>query len=227
MSHADSLPLLLRETAESRVAGAPDHAFEDWLVRSGKPLVAGIDEAGRGPLAGPVVAAAVILDPSAIPAGLNDSKLLGKARRERLFEEIIASCDVAWCSVCALRIDRINILAATLEAMTAAFRALPRRADACLIDGRDVPPPLHGLGHAVIKGDSRSLSIAAASIVAKVARDRMMEQADADFPGYGFARHAGYGTRAHREALEALGPCVLHRRSYAPVREVLSRAIRA
>ncbi len=223
MSHADSLPLLLRETAESRAAGAPDHAFEDKLIRSGRLLVAGIDEAGRGPLAGPVVAAAVILDPSAIPEGLNDSKMLGKARRERLFEAISASADVAWCSVCASRIDEINILRATLEAMVGAFRALPRQADACLIDGRDVPPPLHAVGHAVIKGDSRSLSIAAASIVAKVMRDRIMERADAQFPGYGFARHAGYGTKAHRDALEALGPCALHRASYAPVRDVLSR----
>lgn len=223
MSHVDSLPLLLRETAESRAAAGPDYAFEDRLVHGGRRLVAGIDEAGRGPLAGPVVAAAVILDPAAIPDGLNDSKLLGKARREQLFEDISASAEIAWCSVCACRIDRINILRATLEAMAGAFHALPRHADACLIDGRDVPPPLHGMGHAVIKGDSRSLSIAAASIVAKVIRDRIMERADARFPGYGFARHAGYGTKAHHEALEALGPCVLHRTSYAPVREILSR----
>ncbi len=183
--------------------------------------VAGIDEAGRGPLAGPVVAAAVMLDPDHIPAGLNDSKKLTANAREKLFAEIAATAKITWCAVGAARIDQINILQATLSAMTGAASAMPQSINAFLIDGRDVPVALRGRGISIIKGDAKSLSIAAASIVAKVMRDRMMRRADIVFPDYGFMRNAGYGTKTHLDALASRGPCVLHRRSFAPVRAAI------
>jgi ribonuclease HII len=199
----------------------PDFSHEARLLRQGRRIVAGIDEAGRGPLAGPVVAAAVVLDPKAIPAGLNDSKKIPKTARERLFAQICASATVSWCTVPADAIDRINIREATLLAMTNAAMGLPILPDACLIDGRDVPLPLRDIGRALVGGDRHSQSIAAASIVAKVVRDAMMAQADHWWPDYGFAHHSGYGTAQHLEALVRHGPCPLHRRSFAPIRQML------
>lgn len=195
----------------------PNYAFEAALAAHGKHSIAGIDEAGRGPLAGPVVAAAVILDTDNIPCGLNDSKRLTKQRRGQLFIEITATARVAWSSATVAEIDAMNILQATFLAMGKAVAMLGKKPDACLIDGRDVPLALRHGGHAIIGGDARSLSIAAASIIAKVVRDAMMQQADNAWPGYGFGRHCGYGTPAHFAALQALGPCPLHRRSFAPV----------
>jgi len=206
-------------------AGPPDFSAEKALSRRGARLIAGVDEAGRGPLAGPVVAAAVVLDARRLPQGIDDSKKLTKERREEVFEQIIATSQVAWACQGAQAVDRINILQATLQAMTLAFRGLPVPADAVLIDGRDVPAALSGpelQAQALIGGDGLSLSIAAASIVAKVVRDRLMARACENFPGYGFSAHAGYGTPAHLDALRRLGPCPLHRRSFAPVREALA-----
>lgn len=191
----------------------PDFSREEALIRGGRSPVAGVDEAGRGPLAGPVVAAAVVLDPARIPEGLNDSKLLPPARRDELFDEIVATADVAVASVSAARIDAINIRQATLEAMRRALAGLWRPPGYVLVDGRDLPG-WAGPGEAVVKGDRLVASIAAASIVAKVTRDRMMSRLGVHFPAYGFERHAGYATAAHRVALLAQGPCPYHRMSF-------------
>ena len=185
-------------------------------MRDGFMPIAGADEAGRGPLAGPVVASAVILDPARIPAGLNDSKQLTAARREELFAEILATSEVAISSLSAGSIDRYNILRASLEAMRRAVASLPRTARFVLVDGRDIPAGLSCPAKALVKGDARSYSIAAASIVAKVTRDRMMRAAGMTFPHYGFEQHAGYATEVHREAIKAHGPCAIHRMSFSP-----------
>ena len=182
--------------------------------------IAGVDEAGRGPLAGPVVAAAVLFrDPADCPAGLDDSKSLNAGTREALFADILACADVGVASASALRIDRMNIRAATLWAMARALDALPLPPQTALIDGRDIVPHARCDCRAIIGGDGREMAIAAASIVAKVIRDRMMQQAHLRYPAYGFDAHKGYGTANHREALAANGPCQLHRMSFRPVRE--------
>lgn len=182
-------------------------------------LVAGTDEAGRGPLAGPVVAAAVILDRHAIPTGLDDSKKLTAGKRNELFALILANADVAIATSGPGHIDRSDIRKTSLDAMRRALASLPRSPKFALIDGRDIPPSLCCPARAVVKGDSRSLSIAAASIVAKVMRDRMMTHAAASFDVYGFDKHAGYGTVAHRQAIADHGPCPLHRMSFRPLRK--------
>ena len=195
-------------------------SFELELIarRAGHWPVAGADEAGRGPLAGPVVAAAVILDPERIPQGLNDSKQLSAARREALFIEILATATVSIASSSASRIDVTDIRKASLDAMRRAICSLAMPASYVLTDGLDVPAGLACPGKAVVKGDARSFSIAAASIVAKVTRDRMMARASIVFPAYGFAAHAGYGTAQHRAGIEKHGPCSLHRMSFRPLR---------
>jgi ribonuclease HII len=198
-----------------------DLSFETAARARGKAVIAGVDEAGRGPLAGPVVAAAVILPPGFVAPGLDDSKKLGAARRERCFEALTRDPAVGWAVArCeADEIDRTNILRATHLAMRRAVAALSRRVDWCLIDG--LPVPDFPFDHeAIVKGDSRSLSIAAASVIAKVLRDRWMVQAAEEFPDYGFERHKGYGTRAHLEALHRHGPCRIHRRSFQPVAQL-------
>ena len=195
----------------------PDFAHEARLRARGFELVAGVDEVGRGPLAGPVVAAAVILDPDHLPDGLNDSKKLTASVRERLFTEIMRHAHVAIASIPAARIDVINIRQATFEAMAGAVNGLAVRADFALIDGRDVPP-LPCPAEALIGGDRRSLSIAAASIIAKVTRDRMMTLLAQTYPDYGFEKHMGYGTAKHLEALALHGPTPLHRMSFAPLK---------
>ena len=183
--------------------------------------IAGVDEVGRGPLAGPVVAAAVVLDPRAVPAGLNDSKKLTAAKREALSAQIVqAARAVAVASLPAPAIDALNIRRATLLAMRRAVGALAVQPARVLVDGRDPIPDLPVPGLCMVEGDRRSVSIAAASIVAKVARDRMMALADAQWPAYGFAGHVGYPTVAHREALEEHGACPLHRRSFGTVRRL-------
>jgi ribonuclease HII len=190
-------------------------------MRSGIELIAGIDEAGRGPLAGPVVAAAVILNPKKIPKGLDDSKRLTPQRREELFDiitETALACAVS--SISAPVIDATDILKAALEAMRRAVCGLAILPGHALIDGRDVAPGLPCPATALIKGDQRSVSIAAASILAKVTRDRMMSQTGKYFPLYGLEMHAGYGTEYHRNAMEAHGPVVgLHRFSFSPLKE--------
>ena len=195
-----------------------DLSLERNLAGQGFWRIAGVDEAGRGPLAGPVAAAAVILHQDRPIAGLADSKTLRPAQREALFAEILAKAEVGVCLLPAARIDATDIRKATLAAMQGAVRGLHRPAEFALIDGRDIPPGLPCPARAVIGGDGLSASIAAASIVAKVLRDRLMMRMDAAFPGYGFARHAGYGTALHRDAIARSGPCPLHRLSFAPFR---------
>lgn len=186
-------------------------------------LVAGVDEAGRGPLAGPVVAAAVILDARLPIRGLADSKQLSPRRREQLFDEIRAKalcCSVAQASV--EEIDRLNILQATMLAMQRAVQGLRLKPNKVLVDGNRLPP-LAVLAEAVVSGDALVPAISAASIVAKVTRDRLLDELHALHPGYGFDRHKGYGTAQHILALQMLGPLEVHRRSFAPVARALQR----
>ncbi len=185
--------------------------------------IAGVDEAGRGPLAGPVAAAAVILDPRRTPDGLTDSKALTSGARERLFTQILATSQVGLAFASAEEIGRLNIRGATLLAMARALARLWPVPTLALIDGRDVPPADMPT-RAIIRGDASEPAIGAASIVAKVARDRLMVRLDARHPGYGLAGHKGYPTRAHREALARLGPSLEHRRGFAPVEAALSEA---
>ena len=195
----------------------PDFTFERELLAAGPRWVAGVDEVGRGPLAGPVGVAAVILDPQDLPDGLDDSKILSPARRATLcaiiFDKALA---VSISFAPPAEIDRLNIRGATLAAMRRAVAALSPAAGFVLVDGRDVPPGLPCPARALVKGDARSLSIAAASIVAKVARDALMARLDATHPGYGFAGNAGYGTARHIAALAQLGPTPAHRASFRP-----------
>jgi len=198
----------------------PDFRLELKARKAGHWPVAGADEAGRGPLAGPVVAAAVILDPKRIPDGLNDSKQLSAQKREELFAQILATATVSIASSSSTRIDETDIRKASLDAMRRAICGLSIPASYVLTDGLDVPPGLFCPGQAVVKGDARSVSIAAASIVAKVTRDRMMARADSTFPAYGFAAHVGYGTAQHRAGIEKHGPCSLHRMTFSPLKKV-------
>ena len=198
----------------------PTFDREAALLAAGCPAVAGVDEVGRGPLAGPVVAAAVILDPARIPPGINDSKRLSPRRREAL-DRLIRDAALVGLGVASVEeIDRVNVRQATLLAMTRAVAALPVSPGHVLIDGRDLPPlacPATGL----VGGDALVLSIAAASIIAKVWRDRVMADASPHHPAFGWERNAGYGTKSHIEALRRLGPSPLHRRSFRPVSQML------
>jgi len=199
----------------------PTDRFERRARRRGARFVAGLDEAGRGPLAGPVVAAAVVFEARKFPDGLNDSKKLSPDERERLYDIIIDRAHVSVAVSSRARIDRMNILRASLWAMSRALAGLPCRPDHVLVDGRDLPPGLPCSGEAIVGGDGLSASIAAASIVAKVTRDRLMAAMGRTFPGYGFEQHMGYCTAGHLDALERHGPCPHHRRSFAPVRIAL------
>ena len=194
----------------------PTFKRERKALKRGLWPVAGCDEAGRGPLAGPVVAAAVILDPQRIPRGLDDSKKLTPERREVLYARICASAEVGVAVASRARIDRDNIRQASLWALARAVRALPTPPRLVFVDGCDRIEVACDC-EAVISGDALVLSIAAASIVAKVARDRLMAQVGAAHPGYGFERHMGYGVPEHADALTRLGPTIHHRRSFAPV----------
>lgn len=212
-------------------ATGPDDSFERQVRGLGFGQICGVDEAGRGPLAGPVVAAAVVLPfwdetsdglamPSAL-AGLNDSKTVAEPLREAMFATLCQVAEVSIASVSAATIDARNIRKASLEAMRLAVAGLPGGAGFALVDGKDEPPGLTCAARAIIKGDGLSLSIAAASICAKVARDRMLVMHDRLYPEYGFAHHKGYATQMHRDALERLGPCPIHRMTFAPVRKAL------
>jgi len=198
----------------------PDFSEEARLLARGLRHIVGIDEAGRGPLAGPVVAAAVLLDASDVPDGLDDSKRLNAAKRDVLYETILAKAiSVSVASLSARSIDVSDIRKAALEAMRRAVHGLILQPCHALIDGRDVPPGLPCPGSALVKGDQRSVSIAAASIVAKVTRDRMMERAGSVHTVYGMEVHAGYATARHRAAIESDGPIPgLHRYTFAPIK---------
>jgi ribonuclease HII len=203
----------------------PDFSIENTVQAEGYSPVAGIDEAGRGPLAGPVVAAAVILPDGFCCNGLNDSKKLSPTRRENIHSRLTAKgSGVIWSlsRVEPEEIDSINILRATHKAMSCAAESLALRPAMSLIDGLPVtgfPYPFQ----AIVKGDSLSLSIAAASVLAKVERDRIMMEYSNEYPEYEFNRHKGYGTRVHIEALKTYGPCKIHRRSFAPVAQTVGR----
>ncbi len=211
---------LLKKTAQrlplAESVLRPTFRRERRALNNGIWPVAGCDEAGRGPLAGPVVAAAVVLDPKRIPRGLNDSKKLDAAAREKLYAKICASAEVAVAFGSTERIDRDNILRASLWALSRAVKALPVKPQLVFVDG-NMKIDCGCDCEAVISGDALVLSIAAASIVAKVTRDRLMTRLGLAHPGYGFERHMGYSVPAHVEALDALGPTIHHRRSFAPV----------
>lgn len=215
----------------------PDFSFEqqalvpqDLFVRapSGKILIAGIDEAGRGPWAGPVVAGAVVFPglkiPDMLARRLNDSKKLSPAQREELFDALQASDALIGCGAASVEeIDRLNILQATFLAMRRAVEALPEQPEFALVDGNKIPP-LPCPAQAIVKGDGLSLSIAAASIVAKVTRDRRMAQLAEQFPYYGWETNAGYGTKTHQYGLKVHGICVHHRKSYAPIQRIIAES---
>lgn len=186
--------------------------------------IAGVDEVGRGPIAGPVTAAAVVLDPSNIPDGLNDSKALSAKKREVLYDLIMASSDVCIAHASVEEIDEINILRASHLAMERAVAGLSQTPDHLLIDGNMIPRGLTGSTEAIIKGDAKSLSISAASIVAKICRDRIMWDLAQQFPGYGWETNAGYPSKSHKEALQNLGVTPHHRRSFKPVHNMLYQA---
>lgn len=202
----------------------PDFSLETAAQRDGHAVVCGIDEAGRGPWAGPVVAGAVVLDKgrlsAVLVAELDDSKKLKATKREALFERLLAEARIGVGQADVAEIDDLNILGATMLAMARAVEALPVRPDLALVDGNR-EPDLSCPARCVVRGDGISLSIAAASIAAKVTRDRIMAGLAGDFPGYGWERNAGYGTREHQAALERLGVTPQHRRRFAPIRRLL------
>ena len=204
-------------------ASIPDFAHETLAYGRGALRVVGVDEVGRGPLAGPVTACAVRLDPNRIPDGLRDSKVLTAARREALCAEILTLAEVSVAHASVEEIDSLNILRASHLAMERAVAGL--QADHALIDGNLIPRGLSCSATAIIKGDALCLSIAAASIVAKVTRDRIMVDLAQQHPGYGWEANAGYPTKAHLEALQKLGVTAWHRRSFKPVHNILYQAI--
>ena len=198
--------------------------FEQRLRKKGFKAIAGVDEAGRGPLAGPVVAAACILPANLYIEHLNDSKKVTKERREKIFSELTSRLDVfyAVAIVDVMRIDEINILRASLEAMQIAVNNLKKKPDFVLFDG-NFAPKIDIAHKAIIKGDSLSISIAAASVIAKYTRDKIMEDLDKKYPAYGFINHKGYGTKKHREVLENIGPCAIHRKTFEPIKSFLEK----
>ncbi|WP_380055799.1 ribonuclease HII [Falsihalocynthiibacter sp. SS001] len=199
----------------------PDFSFETAAIAKGAKIIAGVDEVGRGPLAGPVTAAAVILDPYDIPIGLNDSKTLTAKRRAALEGVIFAKATVSIAHATVEEIDEINILRASHLAMERAIAGLPVVPDHVLIDGNMIPRDLTLSAEAIVKGDSKSVSISAASIVAKNCRDRLMVDLAQQHPGYGWETNAGYGSKSHISALQNLGVTPHHRRSFKPIHNIL------
>ncbi|MEM6886751.1 MAG: ribonuclease HII [Pseudomonadota bacterium] len=199
----------------------PDFSMEAACMARGALRVAGVDEVGRGPLAGPVTAAAVVLDPMAIPEGLNDSKQLSAARRQALAAQLRSCAHIFVAHASVDEIDHLNILQASLLAMQRAVAGLAPAPDRVLVDGRHVPQALAGCAQTVVGGDGRCLSIAAASIVAKVARDQIMVDLAQQHPGYGWETNMGYGTKSHMSALQILGATPHHRRTFKPVHNIL------
>lgn len=221
----ESLPRFLvvqtASYAQNASMAGPDYSFEAAWQARGALHIAGVDEVGRGPLAGPVMAAAVIVSPTNLPPGLNDSKQVTAKRRAIIAQALPSLAHICIAEASVEEIDALNIRHATFLAMRRAVAGLPIVPDAVLIDGRDIPEGLPCPAEAIIKGDGRSVSIAAASIMAKEARDELMRRLDAEFPGYGWAENAGYPTKAHREALIRLGVTPHHRRSFRPVHNIL------
>ena len=199
----------------------PNFKIEQDLIRNGCSIIAGVDEVGRGPLAGPVTAAAVILDPLNIPDNLNDSKILSSKKREKLFEQLKSSSAFAVAHVSPEEIDKLNILQASLLAMVNAVSNLKVKPNHVLIDGNKVPDKLIGRATAIVKGDRKVLSIAAASIIAKVTRDKLMHDLASEFPVYGWAKNSGYPTKCHMNAIVKYGVTPHHRRSFKPVHNIL------
>ncbi|MEM9014655.1 MAG: ribonuclease HII [Pseudomonadota bacterium] len=201
------------------------HPLPNFDIEDSMPgIVAGIDEAGRGPWAGPVVAAAVILNPVTAPDGLRDSKTLSEKRRDHIAAELWSSAVIGVGVSSVDEIDRINILQATLLAMSRAAANLPGRPEICIVDGK-IKPKLRCPAYTVVKGDAKSCSIAAASIIAKTTRDRMMRALAREFPHYAWERNKGYGAPAHREGLARFGVTPHHRKSFAPIQNILCEAV--
>ncbi len=198
----------------------PDGPLEMSLVRQGFTVICGCDEAGRGPLAGPVVGAAVIFRDCEVLWSCRDSKAISAERREALFPTICEQLEYSFTIVDADQIDHVNIRVASLQAMSESVRKLSSRPDIIYVDGRDKLPDW-SVSYALIKGDARVATISAASIVAKVVRDRLMRDYHTEYPDYGFDKHFGYPTEIHREALKKFGPCPIHRRTYRGVRELV------
>ena len=199
----------------------PDFDIETGLIKKGYKAIAGVDEVGRGCIAGPVTAAAVILNPQKIPSGLNDSKKVSSKNREKIFQSIQDTCIFCVAHSSVEEIDQINILQASLLSMNRAILGLNIKPDFVLIDGNKSPEGLESKSKTIIKGDSKSLSIAAASIVAKVTRDRFMARLDKEFPGYDWSQNAGYPTKLHKSAILNIGITPYHRRSFKPVYNIL------
>ncbi len=199
----------------------PDFSFEQAAYDRGFSRVVGVDEVGRGPIAGPVTAAAVILDPQNIPDGLNDSKKLSPKKRLALLEQVLATAEVSVAHASVEEVDDLNIYHASHLAMVRAVQGLSVPPDFALIDGNKIPKDLTIPAEAIVKGDARSVSIAAASIAAKISRDGIMESLAQQFPGYGWEQNAGYPSPAHKRALLELGVTPYHRRSFKPVHNIL------
>ncbi len=199
----------------------PDYSFEIAAQERGFVRIAGVDEVGRGPLAGPVTAAAVVLDPARIPEGLNDSKKLSHKKRELLYAQIMEVADVSIAHASVEEIDEHNILRASHIAMVRALEGLKTPSDYCLIDGNMIPRGLSLPSETIIKGDARSVSISAASIMAKICRDYVMLSLAQQHPGYGWETNMGYGSKRHMSALQELGVTPHHRRSFKPVHNIL------
>ena len=214
-------PAWLRASFKVMARSVPDFSHETAALARGMICVAGVDEVGRGPLAGPVVAAAVRLDPQHIPDGLNDSKLLTHARRQSLSTLLWQTAEVSVGQASVAEIDRLNILQASMLAMERGVAGLTTPADHVLVDGNRIPSGLAGRAACIVKGDARCLSIAAASVVAKVWRDKLMVDLAQQHPGYGWDRNAGYPTKEHQLALRNLGVTPHHRRSFKPVHNIL------
>ena len=208
------------KAAKKPKKAGPSRDAERRCWSAGKKIVCGVDEAGRGPLAGPVVAAACVFPEDLVIDAINDSKQMTEEEREEVYEELMANDQVIK-SVCVIdheRIDEINILEATMQAMAKSVEGLSTRADWVLIDGNRIPPPLVDRAEAIVKGDAKSVCIAAASVLAKVTRDRMMLKIHDEFPAYGFDQHKGYGVKAHMDAIHKHGPCPYHRKTFAPMK---------
>lgn len=221
-SRDDAPDQFLMKIVDSRIR--PTFELEAAELALGRRPITGIDEAGRGPWAGPVVAAAVILNPDQIPGGIDDSKALDEDARDVIYRRIVESGAMIAVGIADVdRIDRDNILNATYWAMTEAFHGLGQKPQLALVDGNRAPR-LPCETRPIVKGDAKCLSIAAASIVAKVTRDRMMIALEKVYPGYGLARHKGYGTPEHKDAIKRLGVCPLHRRSFRPIQLALGLA---